>query len=76
MYYRLKRLDDAEKILQAVFNSGKGSSDAAYFLALVKSERGQTENIPVLLKTALAAPGLFMFRKDAQQWLDQLSKSE
>ena len=29
VYYRLKRLDDAEKVLQAVYNSGKGNSDAA-----------------------------------------------
>ena len=69
VYYRLKRLDDAEKVLQAVFNSGKGNSDTAYFLALVKSERGELNSAPALLKTALAAPGLFIFRKDAQVWL-------
>jgi tetratricopeptide (TPR) repeat protein len=73
VYYRLKRLDDAEKVLQSVFNSGKGNSDAAYFLALVKADRGQAESAPALLKTALAAPGLFIFRKDAQQWLDRLT---
>src|SRR5262249_50688585 len=28
--YRLRRLDEAEKILQAVLDSGQGSSDAAY----------------------------------------------
>jgi tetratricopeptide (TPR) repeat protein len=73
VYYRLKRLDDAEKVLQSVFNSGKANSDAAYFLALVKADRGQAESAPALLKTALAAPGLFIFRTDAQQWLDRLT---
>ena len=73
VYYRLKRLDDAEKVLQAVFNSGKGNSDVAYILALVKADRGHPDSAPALLKTALAAPGLFVFRKDAQQWLDRLT---
>ncbi len=73
VYYRLKRLDDAEKVLQAVYNSGKGNSDAAYILALVKSDRGQPDSAPALLKTALSAPGLFIYRKDAQQWLDRLT---
>jgi tetratricopeptide (TPR) repeat protein len=73
VYYRLKRLDDAEKLLQAVLNSGKGNSDAAYILALVKSDRGHAESAPALLQTALSAPGLFVFRKDAQQWLDRLT---
>ena len=73
VYYRLKRLDDAEKVLQAVYNSGKGNSDAAYILALVKSDHGQPDSAPALLKTALSAPGLFIYRKDAQQWLDRLT---
>ncbi len=57
VYYRLKRLDDAEKVLQAVFNSGKANSDTAYILALVKSDHGQPDSAPALLKTALSAPG-------------------
>ncbi|HKM53887.1 MAG TPA: tetratricopeptide repeat protein [Isosphaeraceae bacterium] len=73
VYYRLKRLDDAEKVLQAVFNSGKANSDAAYILALVKSDSGHPDSAPALLKTALSAPGLFIYRKDAQQWLDRLT---
>jgi tetratricopeptide (TPR) repeat protein len=75
VYYRLKRLEDAEKVLQAVVGSGKGNSDAAYILALVRADQGHAESAPLLLKTALAAPGLFIFRKDAQQWLDRLSSA-
>jgi len=73
VYYRLKRLDDAEKVLQAVYNSGKANSDTAYILALVKADHGQPDSAPALLKTALSAPGLFIYRKDAQQWLDRLT---
>ena len=73
VYYRLNRLDEAEKVLQAVVNSGKGNSDAAYILARVKADRGHPDTAPPLLKMALSAPGLFIFRKDAQQWLDRLT---
>jgi tetratricopeptide (TPR) repeat protein len=73
VYYRLKRLDDAEKVLQAVVDSGKGNSDAAYILAHVKADRGQVDAALPLLKKALNAPGLFILRKDAQEWLDRLT---
>ncbi|HEV3122190.1 MAG TPA: tetratricopeptide repeat protein [Isosphaeraceae bacterium] len=71
VYYRLKRLDDAEKVLQNVFESGKGDSDAAYVLALVAAEKGNADKAEKLMKTALQAPGLFIYRKDAQQWLER-----
>jgi tetratricopeptide (TPR) repeat protein len=76
VYYRLKRLDDAEKLLQAVVSSGKGTSDTAYFLALVKADRGKAAEATPLLKTALDAPGLFIFRSDARAWLDRLTTSK
>jgi tetratricopeptide (TPR) repeat protein len=73
VYYRNKRLDDAAKILQSVFTSGRGNSDGAYVLALALADQGHPENVAHLLKTALDAQGLFVFRNDAQQWLDRLS---
>jgi phospholipase/lecithinase/hemolysin/tetratricopeptide (TPR) repeat protein len=71
--YRLHRLDQAEQALQAVVDSGQGSSDAAYILARVKVERGRAGEAPPLLKAALAAPGFFAFRDEARQWLDRLA---
>ncbi|HZW31791.1 MAG TPA: tetratricopeptide repeat protein [Isosphaeraceae bacterium] len=73
VYYRLGRLDEAEKLLQAVVDSGQGSSDAAYILARIRADRGHAEAAPALLKAALAAPGLFLGRDDARQWLDRLA---
>ena len=73
VYYRNKRLDDAAKVLQSVFASGRGNSDGAYVLALALSDQGHPENVATLLKSALEAQGLFVFRNDAQQWLDRLS---
>jgi tetratricopeptide (TPR) repeat protein len=71
VYYRIRRLDDAAKVLQAVIASGTGNSDAAYVLARVRSDQGHPESARTLLRTALSAPGLFVFRNDAQQWLDR-----
>ena len=73
VYYHLHRLDEAEKVLQAVVDSGQGSSDTAYALARVKWDRGHPEGAPGLLKTALSAPGLFICRADAREWLDRLA---
>ena len=56
VYFQLKRLDDAQKLLQAVVGSGQGNSDAAYFLARVQADRGQPDAAPALLKLALDAP--------------------
>jgi tetratricopeptide (TPR) repeat protein len=73
VYYRRHRLDEAEKLLQAVLDSGHGSSDTAYMLARIKSDRGHPEGARDLLQAALAAPGLFVFRDEARQWLDRLA---
>jgi tetratricopeptide (TPR) repeat protein len=73
VYYRLHRFDQAEPLLQAVVASGRGSSDTAYVLARVSSDRGHPEAAPALLKAALASPGFFAFRNDARQWLDRLT---
>ena len=75
VYYRLGRLEDADKVLQAVVGSGQGNSDAAFILAHVRADRGQSDTMVPLLKMALHASGLFIYRKDAQQWLDRLTTS-
>jgi tetratricopeptide (TPR) repeat protein len=73
VYYRRHRLDEAEKLLQSVLDSGHGSSDTAYILARIKADRGHPEGARDLLQAALAAPGLFVFREEARQWLDRLA---
>jgi tetratricopeptide (TPR) repeat protein len=73
VYYRLGRLDDAEKLLQTIVGSGQGSSDAAFILAQVHTDRGQTGSVVPLLKMAINAQGMFISRRDAQQWLNRLT---
>jgi tetratricopeptide (TPR) repeat protein len=72
VYYQLHRLDEAESLLQVVVASGQATSDAAYILARVESDRGHPEAGPPLLEAALAAPGLFLGRDEARRWLERL----
>jgi tetratricopeptide (TPR) repeat protein len=72
--YRNGRLEEAEQALRASIATGSASSDTAYYLAQVLSERGRTEEVKTLLKVALDAPGLFTFRKEARELADQLAK--
>jgi hypothetical protein len=60
-------------VLQAVVGSSQGNSDAAYVLAHVRANCGHPDAAPALLKLALDAPGVFVFRRDAQEWLDRLT---
>jgi tetratricopeptide (TPR) repeat protein len=73
VYYRLRRLDEAEKLLRAIVDSGRASSDATYILARLEADRGRAAGVPTLLKSALDAPGLFIARNDARRWLDRLT---
>jgi tetratricopeptide (TPR) repeat protein len=76
VYYRLHRLDDAEKVLHAVVDSGRGSSDAAYTLARVRADRGHADGAPALLRSTLDAPGFFIARNEARRWLDRLTVAQ
>jgi tetratricopeptide (TPR) repeat protein len=73
VYHRLRRLDEADAVLQAVVASGQASSDALYTLARVRADRGRAGDAPGLLKAALAAPGFFAARDQARSWLETLT---
>ncbi len=73
--FRLNRLDDAEKLLSAVFQNGQSQSDDVLALARVEAARGKKDVVVPLLKKALAASGLFLERDEARRWLDELEKS-
>ena len=73
VYYRLGRLDDSERVLKQVLQSGRATQDAVYFLAYVLADRGQLDEVRKILKTAVDAKGNFVFRKDAEEWLNRMS---
>jgi tetratricopeptide (TPR) repeat protein len=75
VYFRTQRLDDAEKLLRAVFQSGQAQSDDVLALARVEDARGKKDLVAPLLKKAIAVSGLFIERNEAKRWLGELEKS-
>ena len=76
VYFRLNRLDDAEKLLAAVFRNGQSQSDDVLALARVEAARGKKDVVVPLLKKALAASGMFLERDEAKRWLAELEKTK
>jgi predicted Zn-dependent protease len=75
VYFRTQRLDDAEKLLAAVFQSGQAQSDDVLALARVEDARGKKDLVAPLLKKAIAVSGLFIERNEAKRWLEEVEKS-
>jgi tetratricopeptide (TPR) repeat protein len=73
IYYRLGRLDDAERYLQAAASSGGVSLDILYIMAKLSADRGKLDQAKQLLQGALKGTGPFIFRQDARTWHDQLA---
>jgi tetratricopeptide (TPR) repeat protein len=71
VYYRLGRLEDAERTLLAAYWFGFESADAAYYLARVLAERNRIDRARQFMNAALHAQGLFLYRNEAQRWLQQ-----
>lgn len=74
VYYKLERLDEAERALTTAASGGTMTAETAYYLAHVMSDRGRFDNARALLKAAVDAPGNFPHRKDAQDWLERITK--
>lgn len=72
IYYRLGRLDEAEKFLQGAAQGGNISLDTAYFLAKLSADRGKLDQAKALLQSALKGTGPFAYRQEAKAWYDQL----
>lgn len=74
VYRDLNRPEDSERALRAARSTGTGTSDTIYYIARLIAASGRTEDVKPMLQAALAAPGRFSFRKEAREWLDQLSR--
>lgn len=72
VYYRLNRLDEAERLLQAAVSGGHVSSEVAYYLAHVLHAHDRTEEAQAVLVGAVQTPGLFPQREAARQFLGTL----
>jgi len=72
--YKMGRLDDAEKALNAAVSGGTINADTAYYLARVAVERGRDAQARQLLESALSGAGPFSMRSEAKALLDQIKK--
>lgn len=71
--YDMGQRDEAEKALRTAASSGTVSRDTAYYLARLDIDRDRKVEAKVILESALKATGPFMFRKEAEDLLAQLT---
>jgi tetratricopeptide (TPR) repeat protein len=72
--FRVNRIDDALKALQAATSNGQASADTAYYLALCLNEKERYDDAKKLLKGALESKGLFVYKKEANDLLAKVEK--
>ena len=74
VYYKLGRREDAEKILAQITQSNALTSDGAYYVAKLLSDRGERDRAQKILEEVLANEPMFATRPDAQDLLAKLKK--
>jgi tetratricopeptide (TPR) repeat protein len=72
--YRMGRMEDAERVFNAVATANQFSPDAAYFFATFADDRNRGEAAKPLLEAALKSDAPFAYRAEAQKLYDRLSK--
>ncbi len=70
--YRLQDLNNAERNVRISGGTKAITSDMAYFMACISSERERYEEAKSLLKRALDTPGPFAYRPEAQELFELL----
>jgi tetratricopeptide (TPR) repeat protein len=72
--YRAGRLEPAEQKLRAVVAGGRTTPDIVYFLARVLADKGNTDELRMLLQSATNSTGAFAHRDAATTLLKSLTK--
>ncbi|MFO0825247.1 MAG: tetratricopeptide repeat protein [Gemmataceae bacterium] len=72
--FKAGRVADAEKVLRSIGGMGPLTPDAAYFVAVVLSERGANEDAQKIVKAACESKDGFVYRKDGEALLAKLDK--
>jgi tetratricopeptide (TPR) repeat protein len=75
-YFKIGRLDDAEKALNTAAQGGGGrlGLDSAYYLARLWTARGKEEEAYKLLKATVNEKGPFVYRDEAKELFNTLDK--
>ncbi|NCA12002.1 hypothetical protein EBR56_09390, partial [bacterium] len=74
VYYRLGRREDAEKILAQITQHNALTTDGAYYVARILSDRGEQDRARKILEDVLANEPMFATRPDAVDLLAKLKK--
>jgi tetratricopeptide (TPR) repeat protein len=74
VYYKMGRQEDAEKILDQIARNNALSSDGAYYVAKLLTDRGEKDRAKTILERVLTNEAVFATRPDAIDLLEQLKK--
>jgi tetratricopeptide (TPR) repeat protein len=74
VYYKLGRREDAEKILAQITQNNALTTDGAYYVAKLLSDRGEKDRARKILEEVLANEPMFATRPDAMDLLAKLKK--
>jgi len=74
VYYKLGRREDAEKILAQITQNNALTTDGAYYVAKLLSDRGEKDRARKILEDVLANEPMFATRPDAVDLLAKLKK--
>lgn len=72
VYYKLGRREDAEKILDQIARNNALTSDGAYYVAKLLSDRGEKDRAKTILEEVLTNEAVFATRPDAADLLKTL----
>jgi tetratricopeptide (TPR) repeat protein len=75
VYYKLGRREDAEKILTQISQSNRLTTDGAFYVARILSDRGEKDRARKILEEVLANDAMFATRADANDLLTTLKKA-
>lgn len=74
VFYKLGRFEEADKALQTAASLGPLSADTAYYKARVAEAQGRKAEARQLLEVSLKAPGLFLYRQEAEDLLRKMKQ--
>ena len=74
VYYKLGRREDAEKILSQITQNNALTTDGAYYVSKLLSDRGEKDRAKKILEEVLSNEAMFATRADATELLAKLKK--
>jgi tetratricopeptide (TPR) repeat protein len=72
--YRMGNVQQAKQLFSQVTSLANFPSDTAFYVSRLLIEEGDDENAANLLRESLKAPGLFLYRKRAEEELAAIEK--